>query len=358
MKTTFVVADDHPLVLEGVKGVLREMEPDADILQATSYPDLLDVLSQDLDFSLVIADLNMPGMVGLEGIRAVQSKRPEVPIMIISATESQKAINKTLECGVAGYMFKSFSQDQMQHAIETVMEGETFVPEASADMLSSDEFADEKKTDFGAAALNRLPMGVVIVDKDAHVLFMNNSASDIFALSDGVDVGPTGIFRTAKVAETKNLHVMIADAAHDGVNGKEEDREGGALSVSRPSFKRPFSLLVVPLPDDEDISSDNGNVAVFVNDPEKYNEPPTNVLARLYGLTDAEARLLQALIVGKKLETVAEDNGVSMNTVRSHLKQVFRKTGTNRQPELVSLVMNSSAYLASNPVMIEEDYDD
>jgi len=354
MKATYVVADDHPLVLEGVKGVLRDMDPEADILQATSYPDLLEVLSQDLDFSLVIADLNMPGMAGLDGIRAVQIKRPEVPIVIISATESQKAINKTLECGVAGYMFKSFSQQQMQHALDMVMQGETFVPEASTDMLSSDEFGDDRKTDFGAAALNRLPMGVVIVDKDAQVLFMNNAASDIFALSDGVDVGATGIFRTSKVEETKNLHVMIADAAQE----IDENREGGAMSVSRPSYRRSFSLLVVPLPDEEDISSDAGNVAVFINDPEKHNEPPTNVLARLYGLTEAEARLLQALIVGKKLETVSDDFGVSMNTVRSHLKQIFRKTGTNRQPELVSLVMNSSAYLASSPVQVEETNDD
>ncbi|MDV7339368.1 response regulator [Terasakiella sp. A23] len=358
MKTTFVVADDHPLVLEGVKGVLRSMEPDADILQATSYPDLLEVLSQDLDFSLVIADLNMPGMAGLDGIRAVQNKRPEVPIIIISATESQKAINKTLECGVAGYMFKSFSHQQMQAALEAVLEGETFVPEPGTQMLSSDEFEDDKKTNFGAAALNRLPMGVVIVDKDASVVFMNNAASDIFALSDGVDVGATSIFRTSKVAETKTLHSMISDAAVDLGSADEMDREGGAMTVSRPSLKRDFSLLVVPLPDDEDISSDTGNVAVFINDPEKHNEPPTGVLARLYGLTEAEARLLQALIVGKKLETVSEDFGVSMNTVRSHLKQVFRKTGTNRQPELVSLVMNSSALLASNPVEIEEGYDD
>ncbi|SCA58008.1 putative CheY-like receiver [Candidatus Terasakiella magnetica] len=356
MKTTFVVADDHPLLLEGVKGVLRKIEPDADILQAISYPDLLEVLSQDLDFSLVIADLNMPGMKGLDGIRAVQSKRPEVPVIIISATESQKAINKTLECGVAGYMFKSFSQEQMLEAVETVLEGETFVPEANIEMFSGDEFADDKKTNFGAAALNQLPMGVVIVDKTAQVLFMNNNASDIFAQSDGVDVGPTGIFRTAKVGETKNLHAMISDAAID--LGDDEEREGGAMIVTRPSMKRSFSLLVVPLPDEDDVSSDDGNVAVFINDPEMHNEPPTNVLARLYGLTDAEARLLQALIVGKKLETVADEAGVSMNTVRSHLKQVFRKTGTNRQPELVSLVMNSSAYLASNPVSIEEDFDE
>ena len=357
MKTTFVVADDHPLVLEGVKGVLRAMDPDADILQATSYPDLLNVLSEDLDFSLVIADLNMPGMAGLDGIRAVQLKRPEVPMVIISATESQKAINKTLECGVAGYMFKSFGQQQMQDALEAVLQGETFVPQPGAQMFSSDEFEDKKKPDFGAAALNRLPMGVVIVDKGANVVFMNNAASDIFALNDGVDVGPSGVFRTAKVAETKMLHSMIADAAVDLGRANEEDREGGALTVSRPSYRRSFSLLVVPLPD-EDVTSDSGNVAVFINDPEKHNEPPTNVLARLYGLTEAEARLLQALIVGKKLETVSEEFGVSMNTVRSHLKQVFRKTGTNRQPELVSLVMNSSAYLASNPVQVEDDYED
>ena len=234
MKSTFVVADDHPLVLEGVKGVLRNMDPEADIMQAVSYPDLLDVLSNDCDFSLVVADLNMPGMAGLDGIRAVQSKRPEVPIVIISATESQKAINKTLECGVAGYMFKSFSQQQMQHALETVMEGETYVPQASADMLSSDEFSDEKKSDFGAAALNKLPMGVVIVDKDAQLLFMNNAASDIFALSDGVDVGPTGVVRTAKVAETKSLHAMIAEAAFGSAENDAEDREGGALSVFTP----------------------------------------------------------------------------------------------------------------------------
>jgi len=352
MKSTFVVADDHPLLLEGVKGVLREMEPDAQILQATSYPDLLQVLAQDEDFSLIIADLNMPGMAGLDGIRAVQGKRPEVPIVIISATESQKAISKTLQCGVAGYMFKSFSQAQMRGALETVLNGDTFIPEASNQMFSDDEFSDARTVDYGAAALNRLPMGVVIVDKNASVLFMNNSASEIFARNDGVDVGPTSVFRTSRVVETKHLHALIADAAVDLGGG--EDREGGAMTVSRPSYKRAFSLLVMPLPD-EDMQRDHGNVAIFINDPEMHNEPPTNVLARLYGLTDAEARLLQGLIVGKKLETFAEEVGVSMNTVRSHLKQVFRKTGTNRQPELVSLVMNSSAYLASSPVLVEEE---
>ena len=353
MKTTFVVADDHPLVLEGVKGVLQDLEPDAEILTATSYPDLLDVLSKDIDFSLVVADLNMPGMSGLDGIKAVQAKRPEVPVLIMSATENPKAIHKTIECGVAGYMFKSFSPQQMQDAIDTVFKGDTFIPSDSDFTSVEGPFHDDPAKSFGTAALNRWPMGVVIVDKTAQVLFMNTNASDIVAQNDGVDVGPTGLLRASKVAETKNLHALILDA----VQGSEDDeeREGGAMTLSRPSYRRDYSLLVVPLPDEDQTQFSEANAAIFITDPEKHNEPPTQVLSRLYGLTDAEARLLQALIVGKKLETVAEEGGVSMNTVRSHLKQVFRKTGTNRQPELVSLVLNSSAYLASNPVEVEQD---
>lgn len=352
MKTIFVVADDHPMVLDGVAVVLQSLDPEAEVLTAANYPELLDLLTDDLDVSLVLMDLNMPGMAGLDGVRAVQAKRPDVPLMIMSAIESKKAITKSRECGVVGYMFKSFNPEEMKAAVAKVLEGETFFPEANTQMFSTDEFSDDVAPKFGEAALNKLPMGVVIVDKEAQVLFMNAMAGDIFALSDGVDVGPTGVFRTSMVQETKALHAMIAEAIEGSVMA-QEDQEAGAMIVSRPSLKRPFSLLVVPLLGEN--ATEQDNVAVFINDPEKHNELSTTVLARLYGLTEAEARLLQGLILGKKLETVAAESSVSMNTVRSHLKQVFRKTGTNRQPELVSVVLNSSAYLASNPVLVAED---
>lgn len=349
---TFIIADDHPLVLGGVRGVLENLSPGCRILEAESYPSLLETLQKEHDVSLIIADLNMPGMLGLEGIEAVQNKRPEVPLMIISATESQKAIDKTRGCGVAGYMFKSFGYKEMQRAIETVMEGETFFPEGRSDSLTSDEFSQTKGPDFGERTLNQLPMGVVIVNYSARVHFMNKQAVQLFAQNDGLEVGQDKILRAGRVESTKTLHGLIHDAARG-----TDNREGGAMTVVRPSFKRDFSLLVMPLPEEDGSFGAEEDVAVFINDPELHNEPPTKVLARLYDLTETEARVLQALIVGKNLDKVAEDFNVSLNTVRSHLKQVFRKTGTNRQPELVSLVLNSSAYLASTRVRASESDD-
>jgi len=339
MTPTFVVADDHPFVLMGVKAVFQKIYPDYEVLEAVDYASLLRVLDDsNRDFLLIVADLNMPDAEGFEGIKAVQKHSPEVPLMIISATESQQAINHVMAQGVIGYMFKSFDLDQMAGAIETVMAGDPFVPEGNVDTFSGDEFPSPVDQGFGAAALNKLPMGVVIVTASARVVFVNRNATDIIAQKDGITVDAQTVLRLDRADETRDLHGF----------------EGGVLSVSRPSCLRSFSALVVPLNPDQQIREEGG-AAVFLTDPEHHNEPPTAILTRLYGLTEAEARLLQALLIGKKLETVAEDNSVSLNTVRTHLKQVFRKTGTNRQPELISLVLNSSAYMASIPVKVEED---
>lgn len=354
MTPTFIIADDHPFVLLGVRGVLESIYPDYDVVEAQDYTSLLAILDKGgRDFELIIVDLNMPGSKGLEGIQAVQRKCPDVPVMVISGTESQQAIDKVMAQGVIGYMFKSFSNDQMVTAIQTVMDGDTYIPQGNSDVLTQDEFLTPASSDFGAAALNRLPMGVIICDAKATVTFCNTHADDFIGLRDGLNVDHGKTLRLARSDETQELHNLISVAAQNRTSA----REGGALSVTRPSYARAFSLLIVPLTQDQHAGA-QGAVAIFVTDPERYNEPPTAILARLYGLTDAEARLLQALIVGKKLETVAEENGVSLNTVRSHLKQVFRKTDTNRQPELVSLVMNSSAYVASNPVRIDGAEDD
>ena len=70
------------------------------------------------------------------------------------------------------------------------------------------------------------------------------------------------------------------------------------------------------------------------------------MLADAYGLTASEARLLGALLDGKRLEDAAAQFGVSLNTVKTHLQNVFRKTDTTRQSELLSLVLTGPATLA------------
>ena len=68
-------------------------------------------------------------------------------------------------------------------------------------------------------------------------------------------------------------------------------------------------------------------------------------LVRLYGLTAAEASFTLDLLEGKGLSWAASQNGVSLNTARTHLKHVFEKTRTHRQAELVRLILRSPAFL-------------
>ncbi len=75
--------------------------------------------------------------------------------------------------------------------------------------------------------------------------------------------------------------------------------------------------------------------------------PTLEALGQIYGLTPAEAEVVQLLAKGLPLDEIAADRGISLNTVRSHLKHVFSKTGTSRQGELLGLVMTDVGSIRS-----------
>jgi len=112
------------------------------------------------------------------------------------------------------------------------------------------------------------------------------------------------------------------------------------MQISRPSGRQPFSLMLSPLLSAPSgaLSSEAG-VACFISDPEAGHVPTADALGKIYGLTPAEAEVVQLLAKGLALDAIAADRGISLNTVRSHLKHIFSKTGTSRQSELLSLVM-------------------
>jgi DNA-binding CsgD family transcriptional regulator len=91
---------------------------------------------------------------------------------------------------------------------------------------------------------------------------------------------------------------------------------------------------------------DNDPVAVlFIGDPERAVDIDPRLLTRLYGLSRAEARVAVLLAKGNRLEQVAEQLGLTYETVRKHLKQIFGKTGTDRQAELVRTLVCGPAGL-------------
>ena len=196
-----------------------------------------------------------------------------------------------------------------------------------------------------AEVLDRLPLGVVLVDPRGRVITMNRCAKEIVAGSEGLHVDRAGNCRAGTPDERPALAQRIADAARaDPAKGAQA---GGAMRLSRASGRRPLSVLVAPLTGMGTRAGRRRGAILYVRDPELGQSTSAAVLADAYGLTASEAKLLRALIQGKRLEDAAAEFGVSINTIKTHLQNIFRKTATTRQSELLSLVLTGPAPLAA-----------
>jgi FixJ family two-component response regulator len=94
------------------------------------------------------------------------------------------------------------------------------------------------------------------------------------------------------------------------------------------------------------LGAHNGSLAMYLADPRRPIETSEEILQRLIGLTAREASVLGTLVRGYEPGTIAETLGISQDTVRDHLKNVMQTMGTNRQADLVRVVLSSAAWVA------------
>lgn len=142
-------------------------------------------------------------------------------------------------------------------------------------------------------ALDRLPMGVALVDERGGVLALNRVAERIVAEGDGLWVDREGL-AAASPRVTRELRRLIAGAS--AAARGEGTAAGGVLALDRPSGARELALLIAPLAREPGVSGRWPAAIVFVSDPEQADQPPETVLRRLYGLTRAEASLAAQLL--------------------------------------------------------------
>jgi DNA-binding CsgD family transcriptional regulator len=195
--------------------------------------------------------------------------------------------------------------------------------------------------ELAVEALDRVPVGVLILDAKGKAILVNRSAREILASKDGLSLRGDGL-HAGDLQEMTALRRLLSEALHTGA-GKGVG-SGGVLAISRPSLRRPYSLFVTPLRAQQStFGSPAAVAAVFVSDPEKKPEASPEVLRRLYGFTPAESRMAAKLLEGESVDEAAEDLHVSVNTARTHVKSMFDKTDTHRHRELLRLLLSSVA---------------
>jgi DNA-binding CsgD family transcriptional regulator/PAS domain-containing protein len=193
----------------------------------------------------------------------------------------------------------------------------------------------ERQNATFSCVLDHLSLGILIVDAGGRICVANQAAERMLAEADGLSVR-SGIVCAAHSADQQRLTEAIAAAA-DVAAGRGLE-PASRLGIWRPSFKPAYSVLVSPSRPQLFAGLERPAAALFITDPAAAAASVRDLLVSLYGLTAAEASLAECLAQGTTLREAAEMNGVSRNTVKSQLQQVFSKTDTHRQAELVRLV--------------------
>lgn len=191
--------------------------------------------------------------------------------------------------------------------------------------------------------IDRMPIGVIVLDAGRQPLVTNRSADRIIGLGDGFRIDAGGPRAQGK-RDDEALHKLVSSATAPEP-GKELSA-GGFMAISRPSGLRPYPVMISPLLESAGGPTNAAVAVLFISDPVWRQISPAEVLQTLYSLTHAEAELVQLLARGYSLDEAAEARGVTMNTARSHLKHIFAKTETKGQGELVQMVLTGVASIS------------
>ena len=123
-----LLADDHVLFREGLKLILKKFDQDIDLIEADSYEEAARVADSSATLDLVLLDLKMPGVEGMDGLMDIRKRAGETPVVIISGDYSQPDIARAFQCGAAGFIPKTLGSRAMFSAINLVLSGERYVP--------------------------------------------------------------------------------------------------------------------------------------------------------------------------------------------------------------------------------------
>ena len=193
-------------------------------------------------------------------------------------------------------------------------------------------------------ALEKLSVGMIAVDAQAKVLFVNPTAERLLRAGLGLTCR-RGCLGATDPSKQDELRQLIQQAGLAALGSPSE--AGGVLALPRPNG-RPLSLLVCPLRPHALTLGPTPAALLIFGDPDASPATSTQALIELYGLTPAEAKLMAALVDGERLEDYADRHQISINTARTQSKQVFAKTGHGRQADLIRDVLSNPALKVKN----------
>jgi DNA-binding NarL/FixJ family response regulator len=164
-----LVVDDHVLIREALRGVLKEVKGDAIVLEASSCGQAMKVIAEHPNLDLILLDLNLPDRDGFSVLTELGERYPAISVVVLSAQQDRGSVVRALDLGALGFIPKSGQREVMVSALQLVFAGGIYIP---PEILARDEPSAPQRDDKPSAA-NRptvSPADVGLTERQVDVL--------------------------------------------------------------------------------------------------------------------------------------------------------------------------------------------
>lgn len=166
-----LLADDHAVVRQGVKQILSESFAQATFGEAQNANELLKLVNS-MDWDIVVLDLTMPGVNGLEALKQIKYSHPQLPVLILSMFPEDQYALRTIIAGASGYLNKESAPEELVHALRKILQGGEYI---SAEVANELVLYARREDD--------LPLHKHLSDREYQVMCMIASGKEVKEIS-------------------------------------------------------------------------------------------------------------------------------------------------------------------------------
>ncbi|MEX2165027.1 MAG: response regulator transcription factor [Sulfuricaulis sp.] len=222
-----LVADDHELIREALRHVLKQLDEHVILLEAQNGAGVLHLVNEHVDLDLLLLDLNLPGTSRFATLAELRRKHATLPVVILSAQEDAATMRTALDLGAMGFIPKSANNAVMVSALRLVLSGGRYIP---PELLNAAPGSIEPNTNLSAPK-SPADLGLTERQLDVLALMVQGKSNKLICRELGlaeatVKIHVTAILRTLKVSSRAQAIVTV-------------NRLGLAFDTPRPPPAKP-----------------------------------------------------------------------------------------------------------------------
>jgi DNA-binding NarL/FixJ family response regulator len=216
-----LVCDDHALLREAMRGVLKELVPDACVIEAADGRQMTTLIEQDPQVDLLLLDLNLPDQDGLAILRDLRERHPEITVVVLSGFQDRETVRRSLRLGALGFIPKNTERDVVLNALRLVLSGGIYIPVQALDGAEPGPAQNGSSPSAGDLR-SRLPPRLGLTERQLEVLELVMEGKSNKAISRALSLAEhtvknhmTAIFKALQVTSRTEAVIAVSKLSRE-----------------------------------------------------------------------------------------------------------------------------------------------